>query len=110
VCGNRRWVSVGRVEGQALLTISNAAETMNAFTDGTNSGTSTDVFLGAFPDSYEHTGVVSHQGYEFFKVCIMDSFNSVAHVQRHVEKYFGDMRALPRTHIDELIAFDKTLD
>jgi hypothetical protein len=80
---------------------------MNAQSNGTNLGTSTDVFLGALPDSYEHTGVVSRRGHEFFKVCIIGFLNTVA---RHVDNYFQHMRAFLRAYIDNFIAFDKTLD
>ncbi|CEN62172.1 hypothetical protein ASPCAL08810 [Aspergillus calidoustus] len=56
------------------------------------------------PDSYQHTGVVSHRGQEFFKVCIMGFLNSVPHVQRHVDNYFRAMRKFLRAYIDDLSA------
>jgi hypothetical protein len=99
------------VEGQVLSTISTPQKSsISAQPDGTNFGTSTDVFLGALPDSYEQIGVVLHPCHEFSKVCTMGFLNTVAHVQRLVDNYFRHMRAFLRAYIVDFIALDKTLE
>lgn len=53
--------------------------------------------------------VVTHRGQEYFKVAVMGYKNSVAYVQRHMDRLLWPYRGFARAYVDDMVIFSKTL-
>ena len=54
--------------------------------------------------------VVSHRGQEVFNVAVMGYRNSLAYVQRMIDKILRQERGFSRAYVDDIVIFSKTLE